>query len=198
MSKCGQAVLFLTSVYFGIGKLILLFSYSFHMPYIIPSNVYFYIVRSMFSFLFSWSQSKASVVNLMSHLFFKLKITFCSFQLFENGHIHNVVSTLINVMKLYVENNSIVSTLSNVFNFNVEIGNVDVTLFNLVNFNTGIHNVVSKLIWHCPTSRYHITLTKTLSPCWMVSWVLANVAKRLHNFVMFFKIEDICIWQNIT
>ena len=30
--KCGRVVLFLTSVYFAISKLILLFSYSFHSP----------------------------------------------------------------------------------------------------------------------------------------------------------------------
>ena len=40
------------------------------------------------------------------------KIFFCSFQIFENGYIHSVVSTLINVVKLDVENNNIVSTLS--------------------------------------------------------------------------------------
>ena len=55
--KCGRIVLSRTSVYFAISKLILLFSYSFHVPYIIPSNVYFYIVRSMFPFLFNRPQS---------------------------------------------------------------------------------------------------------------------------------------------
>ena len=69
--KCARVVLFLTSVYFAISKLILLFSYSFHVPCIILSNVYFYIVRSMFRFLFNWSQSKASVVNQISHVFFE-------------------------------------------------------------------------------------------------------------------------------
>ena len=68
---------------------------------------------------------------------------FCSFQLFGNGHIHNVVSTLINVVKLNVENNSIVSTV--VF-INVEIDNVDLALFNIVNFNVDIHNFASTLI----------------------------------------------------
>ena len=69
--KCRRVVPFLTSVYFAISKLILLFLYSFHVPCIILSNVYFYIVRSMFPFPFNWSQSKASVVNQMNHLFFK-------------------------------------------------------------------------------------------------------------------------------
>ena len=61
----------------------------------------------------------------------KLKNIVCCFQLFENGHTHNVVSRLINVMKLDFENNSIVLTLSNIVNINVEIH---------------IHNVVSTLI----------------------------------------------------
>ena len=69
--KCGWLVLFLTSVYFAISKLILLFSYSFHVKCIILSNIYFYIVRSMFPFLLNWSQSKASVFNQMSHLCFE-------------------------------------------------------------------------------------------------------------------------------
>ena len=78
--KCGRVVLFLTSVYFAISKLILLFSYSFHVLCVTHSNVYFYIVRSMFHFLFNWSQSKASVVNQMS-LFFKIQKYF--FALFK-------------------------------------------------------------------------------------------------------------------
>ena len=121
-------MLFVTSVYYSINKIIQLFSYSFHVPCIILSNVYFYIVRSLFPFLFEAQKY------------------FCSFQLFENGHIHNVVSTLIYVMKLDVENNSIVSTLSNTVNIIAEIDNVDLTLFNVVNFNVDIHNIVSTSI----------------------------------------------------
>ena len=179
--KCRRVVPFLTSVYFAISKLILLFLYSFHVPCIILSNVYFYIVRSMFPFPFNWSQSKASVVNQMNHLFGSSKIFFCSFQLFENGHIHNFVT-------LDFENNSILSTLFNVVDINVEIENVDLTLLNVVNFNVDIHNVVSALIWYSPTSRRHITLTTTFRPRWKVSWVLTNVAKR-HNFVKFIKLK---------
>ena len=114
-------MLFLTSVYFVLSQLILLFSYSLNIPYIILSNVYFYIVSFMFPFIFNWSQSKASNANQMSHSSFEAQNFFCSFQLFKNGHIHNVVSTLINVMKLDVENNSIVLTLSNVININVKM-----------------------------------------------------------------------------
>ena len=182
--KCGRVLLFFISVYFAISKLILLFSYCFHVPCIIFSNVY--ITHTMFPFLFNWSQSKPSVVNQMRHFFWSSKIFFCSFQLFENGHTNNVVSTLINVMKLDVENNNVVSTLSNVGNINVEINKVDLTLFNVVNFNDDIHNVASTLIRHCPMSSWrHITLTAILRPCWNVSWVLTNVTKRVHNFVKF-------------
>ena len=64
---------------------------------------------------------------------------------FSNGHIHNVVSTLRNVVKIYAENGNVDSTLSNVVQINVEIGNVDSTLFNVVNFNVDVHNVASRL-----------------------------------------------------
>ena len=165
-----------------ISKLILLFLCFFLCKCIILSVVYFYNARPKFLFLFNWSQSKVSVVNQMSHLFWSSKIFFCYFQLFEYGHIHNVASTQINVMKLDVENNSIVSTLPNVVNINVEIDNV-------VNFNVGIQNVVSTLIWHCPTLRRHITLTTTLRQRSKVFWVLTNVAKRLHNFVKCIKLK---------
>ena len=49
--------------------------------------------------------------------------------LFGNGHFHNVVSTLTNVVKLDVENGNILSTLSDVDHINVERYNVDLTLF---------------------------------------------------------------------
>ena len=114
----------------------------------------------------------------MSHLFLKLNNFFLQMVIsfFENGHIHNVVSTLINVMKIDVENNSIVQTLSNVVNMNVEIDNVNLTLFNVVNFNKDMYNVVSTLVLHCPTSRRHITLATTLRPRGKVFQVLNNVA----------------------
>ena len=79
--KCGRVVLSRTYVYIAISKLKLLFLYSFHVPCIIISNVYFYIVRSMFPFLFDRSQLKASVFNQMSHLFFEAQK--CFFALFN-------------------------------------------------------------------------------------------------------------------
>ena len=57
---------------------------------------------------------------------------------FSNDHIHNVVSTLPNVVEIYAENGNVISTLSNVFQTNVEIGNVGSTLLNVVNFNVDI------------------------------------------------------------
>ena len=130
-------------------------------------------------------------------LCFEAKKFFLLFQPFENGHIHNVVSALINVLKLDVENNSIVSTFPNVVNINVEIGNVDLTLFNVVNFKVDIHNVVSTLVLHCPSLRRHLILTTTLKQRWKVSWVLTNVAKRLHNFVKIIKLKTY-IFSRIT
>ena len=44
---------------------------------------------------------------------------------FSNGHIRNVVSTLLKVVKIDVENDNLVSTLSNV-QFNVEKHKTDV------------------------------------------------------------------------
>ena len=93
---------------------------------------------------------------------------------FLNGHIHNVVSTLPNIVKIDVENDNVVSTLSNVVQFNVEKRNVVPTLFYVVNFNVDIHNVVSTLVWRCATSRRHINLESTMNRHWNVCWVLNN------------------------
>ena len=81
--KCGRVVLFFTSVYFAISKLILSFSYSYHVPCIILSNVYFYILHSKFPFLFNWAQSKGSVVNQRVTIFLKLKNIFLLFPTFS-------------------------------------------------------------------------------------------------------------------
>ena len=64
---------------------------------------------------------------------------------FSNDNIHNVVSTLPNIVKIDVENDSAVSTLSNVVRINVEIASVDSTLFNVQNFYIDVHDVVSTL-----------------------------------------------------
>ena len=80
--KCGRVVLSRTSVYFVINKLMLVFSYSFHVPCIILSNIYFYIVLSMLPFLFNRSQSKPSVVNQVSQIFFEAQNFFLLFSTF--------------------------------------------------------------------------------------------------------------------
>ena len=66
--------------------------------------------------------------------------------LFPNDHIHNVVSTLPNVMKIDVENDIVFSTLFNIVQTNVETDSIGSTLFNIVNFNVDMRNVVSALI----------------------------------------------------
>ena len=65
--------------------------------------------------------------------------------IFSNDHIHNVVSTLPNIVKIDIENDSTVSTLSSVVRINVEIVNVDSTLFNVPNFYVDVRDVVSTL-----------------------------------------------------
>ena len=55
--KCGRVVLFLTSVYFAIRQLILLFLYSFHIRCIILANVYFHNQKQvlLIKWAFFWS-----------------------------------------------------------------------------------------------------------------------------------------------
>ena len=59
--------------------------------------------------------------------------------IFSNGHVRNVVSTLLN-LKSCIENDKVVSTLTNVAQIKVEIGNVDSTLFCV-----DVHNLVLTL-----------------------------------------------------
>ena len=110
-----------------------------------------------------------------------------TYLIFANEHIDNVVSTLINVVKLDVENNNIVSTLSNVVNINVEKSNIDSALFNIKNFNADKHNVVSTLIWHWLTSQRHVNLKTTLKQRWNLC------CKNKVIFEDFFDIAS-CLW----
>ena len=74
---------------------------------------------------------------------------FYSFKPFANSHVYNVVSTLINVVKLDIKYHlkyQLFPTFSDVGNINVEIDNVDLTLFNIVTVNVGIQNIVLTLI----------------------------------------------------
>ena len=92
------------------------------------------------------------------------------FDCFAKGHIHNVVSTLPNVVKPDVENNNVVSMLFDVDHIDFKIHNVDSTLFNVVNFDVKVQSVVSTLIWCCSTSRRRINLKATLKRRWNVCW----------------------------
>ena len=72
------------------------------------------------------------------------------FQLFDSHDIHNVVSTLANVIKIGVENDNILLTLSNI---KAEIHNIDSILFNVVNLSVDVYIIISTLIWRYPTLR---------------------------------------------
>ena len=122
-----------------------------------------------------WNSSLNLEVGVLNFfLLFFQKMHFCSFQRFATGHIHNVVLTLINVVKLDVENNNIVSTLSKLVSIKVEIDNVDSTLFNVESFNVDKYNFLSTLIWRCLTSQRHINLITTLKQRWNACWGILN------------------------
>ena len=76
-----------------------------------------------------WNNSLNLELSVLNLIFYS-KIRFFSFQIFANGHNYYVFSALINVVKLVVEKNT-VSTLPNVVNIYVEIGNIDCRLFNV-------------------------------------------------------------------
>ena len=101
------------------------------------SNIYFYIEPYIFPFIFNWSQSKASVVNQMSHLFLKLKrylfalfnflkmVIFttllwrcfqrcfqrCKFQHWHTQRCSNINLTVSDVLTSYHDNNNVETTL---------------------------------------------------------------------------------------
>ena len=76
---------------------------------------------------------------------------------FLNGHIRNVIFTLIIDV-----------------NINVKIQKVDCRVFKVINFNVNKHNVASTLIFRCRTSWRHINLTATLKQYLNVCWVIIS------------------------
>ena len=102
------------------------------------------------------------------------------FFIFGNGHFHNVLSTL-----------------SNVVHINIEIRNVDSALFDVVNSNVEIHNVVSTLVSRCFMSRRRMnkntTLKQHLNVCcfltekalidifWITAYVVSTSAYVMSN-----------------
>ena len=85
---------------------------------------------------------------------------------FSNGQIRNIVSTLLNVLKIDVENHNAVSTLSNNVQFNVKIHNVVSTLLNVVNYNADVHNVATS---YQPKNNVAPTLKCLLGSIWLVN-----------------------------
>ena len=68
----------------------------------IPFNVYFYIVRSMFLFLFNRSQSKAGVVNQMNHVCFGREPAIGQFNVQtaiakKKNYVHWVIYNILNL-----------------------------------------------------------------------------------------------------
>ena len=141
-------------------------------------QIFFYI------FLLKWKKKDKNFdpnVFFEAQKFYFVFETRFNFYLLSSGHIHNVVSTLSNVVKIYVKSDNVVSTLSNVVQINVEMDNVDSMLFNVVNFNVNVHSVISTLIWRCATSGHDINLKTTLKRRWNVCWVnmMSNQLLRL-------------------
>ena len=82
-----------------------------------------------YKFLLKWGKMKK---NVECNIFLEVQNYYLVFEsrliFFSNGHIHNVVWTLPNVVKIDVENENVASTLPNVVQFNVDIHNVVSTL----------------------------------------------------------------------
>ena len=115
--------------------------YSMFQKFFADQQIFF--LKWRIKWIRFWVQCTLWSTKLL--LCFWLEANFFYF-FFSNGHIHNVVSTLLKVVKIYVEIDNIVSTLSNIVQINVEIDNVELMLFNVVNFNIDVHNIVSTLI----------------------------------------------------
>ena len=137
-------------------------------------SIGFYMITASVMKELKWGKNEEKC--WVQHILWSSKTLFCfwieAYIFFSNGHIRKVVSTLPNVVKIDVENDTVVSTLPNVVQCKVEKHNVVSKLFYVVNFSVDVHNVVSTLIWHCTTSRRHINPKTTLSRRWNVCWYL--------------------------
>ena len=140
----------------------------------LQSTIYIFLLKWKIKWRIFWSSEFFEAQKY--YFVFDSRLNF----FFSNGHIHNFVSTLPNVVKIYAENGNVVSTLSNVVQINVEIGNVDSTLFKVVNFKVDVHNVASRLIWRCATSQRHINLQTTLK-CLLSQNTTSNTSKPLNS-----------------
>ena len=80
--KCGRVVVSHTSLYFAISKLILLFSYSFHVPCIILSNIFALYVPCFTFFLIDHNRQQVLLIKWVIFFFLKLKNIFLLFSTF--------------------------------------------------------------------------------------------------------------------
>ena len=90
-----------------------------------------------YKFLLKWAKMKkilspAYSLKLNIYIYIYIYILNRGLIFSSNGHIHNIVSTLPNVVKIDVENDNVVSTFSNVVQVNDEKNNVVSALFYIV------------------------------------------------------------------
>ena len=103
--KFGRLVLFFTSVNYAISQLTLIF---FHVIFKLHFNVSYFstfiftLYIPCFPFFLIDHNQKVLLIKWVTFSW-SSEISHYSFQPFENYHIRNVLSTFINVMKLYVE-----------------------------------------------------------------------------------------------
>ena len=106
------------------------FKYSFCNSDIWCFKTFCGSANNFYTFFLKWRRKSRRF--WVQYFLWSSKILFCFYSklkcfFFSNGHFRNVVSTLLNVVKIYVENDNVVSTLPNVIQINFEIDNVDST-----------------------------------------------------------------------
>ena len=124
------------------------------------------------------------------------------FHFYTNDYIHNVVSTLLKILKRDVENGNVVLTWSNVVHINVEIDNVNLTLFNVVKrchtqlFNTNL-TLPEVTTSRQPTNNVETTLKCLLGDYHFehTQWKILSLSKVILCFKAFFEIESDNNWK---